>query len=209
MLSQDFNGDGHLDILLIGNDYGTELFTGRYGAITGLYLIGDGKGGFQTTHMQHSGFFAMGDAKGLAKLYDAQGQELILVSQNQDSLHVFTKREETPNSGEIVSFKPMDAWTELHLDNGKARKEEFYYGSTYLSQSSRQLKIGPEVTAVTIYDFAGHSRKVNLKSDELVAKLGMLHFFILYYTLCCKAYSIYLLQVKGLLDNMFIIIFWI
>ncbi len=42
MLTGDYNQDGHLDALLVGNEYGMEVFAGRHDALTGVYLAGDG-----------------------------------------------------------------------------------------------------------------------------------------------------------------------
>jgi hypothetical protein len=37
MLAEDFDGDGSLDLLATGNDYGTEVSVGRYDACNGLF----------------------------------------------------------------------------------------------------------------------------------------------------------------------------
>jgi hypothetical protein len=47
MLANDYDGDGNLDVLLTGNSYATEVQTGRYDALPGLFLKGDGKGNFR------------------------------------------------------------------------------------------------------------------------------------------------------------------
>ena len=44
MVAEDFDGDGNLDLVINANDYGTEPNVGRYDALNGLYLKGDGKG---------------------------------------------------------------------------------------------------------------------------------------------------------------------
>jgi len=44
MQVDDYDGDGNLDILMNGNDYGTEVSVGRYDALNGLLLKGNGKG---------------------------------------------------------------------------------------------------------------------------------------------------------------------
>ena len=54
MVSQDVNNDGFLDVILIGNDYGNEIFTGRLDAQTGLVLIGDGNGNFKSLAYSNS-----------------------------------------------------------------------------------------------------------------------------------------------------------
>ena len=46
MAVDDFDGDGNLDVLINGNDWGTEVTVGRYDALNGLLLRGDGKGEF-------------------------------------------------------------------------------------------------------------------------------------------------------------------
>ena len=45
-LPGDFDGDGNLDVLMIGNLYATEVSTGRYDACIGLFFQGDSKGIF-------------------------------------------------------------------------------------------------------------------------------------------------------------------
>jgi hypothetical protein len=166
MLSRDFDGDGHLDVLLVGNNYGTEVFTGRYDASIGLLLRGDGKGNFRPQPVGQSGFFVGGDAKGIAFLYGSKGEELILVTQNQDSLRVFTSTTTLPKtngaSQRLIPLAPLDAWAEIQYHDGRKERREFYHGSTYLSQSSRQVALSPDVSAVTVYDFRGRSRKISL-----------------------------------------------
>ena len=44
IITDDLNGDNNMDILLTGNDYGNEVFVGRMDALTGLALLGNGKG---------------------------------------------------------------------------------------------------------------------------------------------------------------------
>ena len=61
----DVNKDGKPDLLLAGNDYSTEVETGRNDAGIGLLLIGDGKGEFKTVPVNESGFYVPGDVKSL------------------------------------------------------------------------------------------------------------------------------------------------
>ena len=75
ILSGDYNSDGNPDILLTGNSYSSNVFTGQYDALIGLLLAGDGKGGFSVIPGRESGFFADGDAKGMAEL-DIEGWKL-------------------------------------------------------------------------------------------------------------------------------------
>ena len=89
-LATDFDNDGNLDLLMIGNDYGNEIFIGRYDALNGLLLKGNGKGDFQVVKPQKSGFSVTGDAKDLIELKSSNNTpSLFVVSQNRDTLRVF------------------------------------------------------------------------------------------------------------------------
>jgi hypothetical protein len=88
----DFNKDGHLDLMLVGNDYGNETFIGRYDAFNGLLLKGDGKGGFTAIESDESGFLVPGDAKNIIGAKNAKGGEpYIIATQNRNRLLVFQK----------------------------------------------------------------------------------------------------------------------
>ena len=62
-ITGDYSQDGHPDILMTGNSYSTEVFTGNYDATTGLLLPRDGKGNFQSLNSNETGFKADGDSK--------------------------------------------------------------------------------------------------------------------------------------------------
>ena len=88
VLIEDFNGDGNLDFLSIGNLYVSEIETPRSDAGIGVLLIGDGKGGFKTMDYSKTGFFASGDAKNLLKI-TVSNKEIIVVANNNDKLQLF------------------------------------------------------------------------------------------------------------------------
>jgi hypothetical protein len=91
MVSTDVDGDGNTDLLLVGNDYGMEPGSGRHDAFMGLCMKGDGKGKFSSMTIAKSGFFVKGDAKGLATIHTAKNEDLLIATQNQDSLIIYTK----------------------------------------------------------------------------------------------------------------------
>lgn len=151
----DFNDDSFPDIAMVGNDYGNEVFAGRYDAFTGIILLGDGKGNFALDPSAKNGFYVPGDAKGLVQLNHPKGRMLI-ATQNQDSLKVF-------NYGlpsKTFSPKPLDFSGEIIFENGKKQKIEFNYGSGFLSQSSRSLVIPKGVKEIIVTDFQGNKRTV-------------------------------------------------
>jgi hypothetical protein len=161
MQPDDIDDDGNLDLLLVGNDYGTEVFTGRYDAFAGLYLRGNGKGGFQPVPITNSGFFVNGDAKAIAQLFNAKGQKLTLVTQNNDSLRIFEENRKAVDHTNILALQPLDYSVTITYKNGSKQVKEFYYGQTYLSQSTRKLNLTRDVSSVQITDFSGRTRQVH------------------------------------------------
>ena len=151
ILPADINSDGNIDILITGNDYSIEPMSGRIDAFNGLVLTGEGNGDFEVIKVRKAGFKVSGDAKGLARIFDADGNELFLATQNKDSVQFYRK------TAEHKFFKvPDDAqWVEITMKNGSIRKHEIYYGSSYLSQSSRSLALTPEMVIIRIFDSAG------------------------------------------------------
>ncbi len=53
---------------------------------------------------------------------------------------------------------PGDAYATITLKNGEIYKEEFQYGSTYLSQSSRFLNVTQKIERITVTDSKGETR---------------------------------------------------
>ena len=88
---EDLDLDGHLDVLLVGNNYGNEVFIGHLDALNGLVLKGDGSGRFNAISTAESGFLVPYDAKHITTLKSATGATLYVASQNRERLLVFTK----------------------------------------------------------------------------------------------------------------------
>jgi len=131
MVCEDFNGDGNLDVILTGNDYGTEVAVGRYDAMNGLLLTGDGQGNFAAQTIMKSGIFIPGNGKAVCLLSGADGVPLIAVTQNRGKLKVYALR----SGMQFVKNPDKSSGAEITLKNGKKRKVEFSNGSSYLSQS--------------------------------------------------------------------------
>jgi enediyne biosynthesis protein E4 len=156
MLTDDYDADGNLDVLVVGNSYAREPQMGWDDASDGAVLLGDGEGGFGVVTGAASGFYVDGDAKAVAELVLDERRSLVLVTQNDDSLRLFSGVRDT--RARNVRLAPLDAYAVLTLADGTTRRREFYYGSTYLSQSSRYLKVPENTVKAVIYDFRGQAR---------------------------------------------------
>lgn len=84
----DFDQDGNIDILLGGNLYRVKPEAGRYDASYGLFLKGDGKGGFNSVSSTDSGLRIEGEVRDFA-LIKSKGQTLIVVARNNDTVLLF------------------------------------------------------------------------------------------------------------------------
>jgi hypothetical protein len=153
----DVDGDGNLDALLVGNDFGNEVFAGRHDAFVGLVLKGDGAGNFRAEMPSVTGFNVGGDAKALVRVTE-KGRDLYIASQNKSTLKAFVV--DRPN-GYVCAPQNGDAWCDIVLSDGKKRKHEFYYGSGYLSQSGRKLRVPSSATSLTIHSVDGSTRNVD------------------------------------------------
>jgi hypothetical protein len=63
--------------------------------------------------------------------------------------------------GRILRLKNDDVSGIITFKNGENRHQEFYYGSGYLSQSSRICKIPDGVKLVTITNYRGETRELS------------------------------------------------
>jgi hypothetical protein len=155
----DFNGDGNLDLVINGNDYGTEVSVGRYDALNGLFLKGNGKGGFEAETILQSGIFIPGNGKALIKLRSKYGNCLLAASQNRGALKIFQLK----RAINLVPVLAGDMSAVIKYKNGKRRREEIYYGSSFLSQSARFLNIDNNISSVQLTNYKGSSRNLQLK----------------------------------------------
>ena len=100
----DYDNDGWLDALLVGNSYDNEVGTGRYDAFEGLYLKGDGRGNFVPMRASESGFLVDSDAKSIVRITLASQEPLLVVGSNGDSLRAFTFDK---SSAKPLSLRPL------------------------------------------------------------------------------------------------------
>jgi len=158
MVAEDFDGDGNLDVVINGNDYGTEVSVGRYDACNGLLLKGNGNGSFTPQPILQSGVFIPGNGKALIKLRSANGNCLLAASQNKGPLKVF----ELKQNIKTIPLQLSDISVLITYKSGKKQKREVNYGSSFLSQSGRFLNIDNNVASVEIKDSKGNVRSIRM-----------------------------------------------
>ena len=156
MAVDDVNGDNNLDLIINGNDYGTEIATGRYDALNGLLMLGDGKGGFAAVPSGQSGLYISGDGKGLAYLMRKNGEPLLLASQNQGRLLAFSRQENV----KFLGTEPGDISIDYLFNDGRRRKEELYFGNSFYSQAGRYITIWPGLKSVRVTNIFGDKREI-------------------------------------------------
>jgi hypothetical protein len=162
-LAGDYDGDGKLDLLLVGNFYPTDVLTGRYDAFTGQLLKGDGKGSFRVVPGRESGFWVDKDARSLVEVAAGERQTLLWVGSNSDTLKIFGRRHQP--AARSVPLSPHDFSALIPLPGGQTRKVELYYGSGYLSQSARRLQVPAAARPfLTLVNYRGAARKPALKN---------------------------------------------
>jgi hypothetical protein len=88
ILIDDTDDDGDADLLVAGNLHGTEPNTAPVDAGKGLWMRGDGHGGFTPVSPTASGFLAPGDVRDLASIRTRAGKA-VLVATYGDSLRMF------------------------------------------------------------------------------------------------------------------------
>ncbi len=89
IICDDLDNDGFKDLLLAGNEYQTEVMTGRYDASYGCFLRGGADKKFTPVPPAVSGFILNGDIKDMSVIRLSNGVKIVLAAVNNDSLRVF------------------------------------------------------------------------------------------------------------------------
>jgi hypothetical protein len=152
IIAEDLNGDGFSDLLMVGNDYGNEVFIGRLDAALGWALLGDGKGGFRAVPARESGFSVPGDAKALVKLNTSSGEARYVASQNRGKLLVFAPKKQ---SAAVLAVAQDVMAVELVLASGKKQRIDLSLGGGFASQSSRVIHLPKGLKSATAISYGG------------------------------------------------------
>jgi hypothetical protein len=91
-VTADLDGDKKIDILLAGNNYGLRAEMGRDDASYGLFLKGDGKGGFRVVPSDTSGLLLRGECRELKMVRSENKSTMILAGMNDLPLQMIRIR---------------------------------------------------------------------------------------------------------------------
>ena len=90
-LPGDFNGDGHPDVLAVGNFYGNQPAIGKLDASNGWLLKGDGKGHFETLSPQEHSFYVPGEGRDIKWVKSTGNKKRIMVARNNETVLLWDK----------------------------------------------------------------------------------------------------------------------
>jgi len=142
----DIENDGNEDIFLSQNFFATGPETGRYDSGRGLWLRGDGHGGFRAIPASESGVRIYGEQRGAAVAdFDHDGRIDLCVSQNGAPVRLF--KNTGGRAGVRVSLQgppgnPTGVGAQVRCSHSKGAKE-IHAGSGYWSQDSAVLVFPP------------------------------------------------------------------
>jgi hypothetical protein len=150
----DMDGDGNEDVFLSQNFFAVDGDTSRYDAGRGLWLAGDGRGGFRSVPGQESGVKVYGEQRGSAVSdYDGDGRVDLVVSQNGAETRLYRNAAASPGLRVRLAGPPgnpagVGALIRLVSGQRTGPAREIHAGSGYWSQdSSVQVLAAPPARA--------------------------------------------------------------
>jgi len=159
---QDFDDDGQLDVLLVGNNYGTELTIGKLDASFGTLLKGNGKGNFSVVPMDQSGLDLKCEPRSLAAIQ--KGNKLSYLMTNYDGpIKGFNALSQHP----ILKVTDNDLKIQFKDASNKILSTiELYNGNGYLSQSSKYISYPKQATSADIWNSKKEKRTITLDAKN-------------------------------------------
>src|SRR5207247_7310375 len=152
----DIDGDGNEDIFLSQNFFATDPRTGRCDGGRGLWLRGDGKGGFTAIPAKESGVKIYGDQRGAALCdYDGDGRMDLVVTQNGAETKLYHNVGGRPGlrvrlKGPAGNPQAIGAQLRLLFRDRAGPAREIHAGSGYWSQDSAIQVLGTPEPATRI-----------------------------------------------------------
>jgi hypothetical protein len=150
----DSNGDGHEDVFLSQNFFATHPRLPRCDAGLGLWLQGDGRGGFRAVPAAESGVRVYGEQRGAALAdYDADGRVDLVVTQNGSATRLYRNVRAKPGLRVRLAGAPgnpaaVGAVVRLVTGDRLGPARELHAGSGYWSQDGAVTVLG-SITLLT------------------------------------------------------------
>jgi hypothetical protein len=144
----DYDGDGNEDVFLSQNFFATQLEVPRCDAGRGLWLQGDGKGGFRAVPGQESGVTVYGEQRGAAVGdFDGDGRVDLVVAQNAAETRLFRNIRGRPGlrvrlQGPAGNPQGIGGVIRLKFGDRFGPAREIHAGSGYWSQDSSTEVMG-------------------------------------------------------------------
>jgi enediyne biosynthesis protein E4 len=138
----DIDGDGHEDIFLAQNFFAVDPETSRYDGGRGLWLRGDGQGGFTPVPGHVSGIQVYGEQRGAALAdFDQDGRVDLVVTQRNQPTRLYRNTHAKPGLRVRLDGGPgnptgIGATARLQFDSHTGPAREVQAGSGYWSQNS-------------------------------------------------------------------------
>lgn len=159
----DFNSDGNEDLFLSQNLFSFPRVVPRQDAGRGLWLKGDGQGGFEVVKGNQSGIKVYGEQRGAALSdFNKDGKVDLAIMQNQAPLKLFLNQH--AKSGLTIHLVGPERNRDgigssvrlVYKDGSKGPRREIQAGSGYWSQNSATQILGakkpPESIEITWFD---------------------------------------------------------
>ena len=185
----DYDADGKEDVFVAQNFFGTDPDTGRYDAGRGLWLRGNGRGGFLAVPGQESGVKVYGEQRGAALCdFDGDARVDLVVSQNGAQTKLYRNTGGKPGlrvrlTGAGSNGSGFGAVARLGRDGQWGAAREVHGGSGYWSQDSAvqvmslsggaaaQIQVRWPGGKVTTNDVPANAREIRVSTDGKIDKV--------------------------------------
>lgn len=150
MAAGDFDGDGHADLITVGNSFAPIPEVGRFDGGVGWLMRGDGRGNFEPVSPKESGIVVRRDAKGLGVVdFNQDGWPDLFATRNNDRPLALLNagKEERRCFGVALRGGPgnpeaVGARLTLTLADGSSQTAEAAGGSGYFVHSTGTVFFG-------------------------------------------------------------------
>jgi hypothetical protein len=150
MVAGDFDGDGQADLVALHNSRAPVPVVGRFYGGLGVFLRGDGDGGFMADTAADSGIIVPGDARALAVIdLDRNGWPDLVATRNPGKALILENGTRPGRrsfsialEGDAGNPNAIGARVTVVLSDGRIESSEIHAGSGYMSQSTPALFFG-------------------------------------------------------------------